>query len=177
MMSEPYFYSPSTGGFYLVSLHGEGMPSDVVEITAEAHAELMKSHSLGQVIRVGTDGHPEAGEPEKLPVDLAAYTRHVSWQKRTSGTIIDGVATPTDADTLTLINGMANLAQQQPDRIFNFDTLAGPITLNAEEAIAFASEVGAFVQLTFDRRAEVLTKIGTGDITTTEQIDAAFAEL
>jgi len=124
--------------------------------------ELLKA--LAEADRVSTE-------------DLKAYARKVSWEKRTGGFGYNGLYVQTDPDSLTLINGMANLAQLEPERVFNFDTAAGPIQMSAAEGIAFAAAVGAFVQATFDRRAEVLAKIDRGEIATTEQIVSAFADL
>lgn len=115
--------------------------------------------------------------PYDLFVEIKAYARHVSWQKRSAGAPIEGLLVPTDPDSLTLINGMASLAQLQPERVFNFDTAAGPVQMNAGQAVAFAAAVGSFVQSTFDRRAEVLAAIDSGEIATKEAVDAAFSDL
>ncbi len=45
------FFSASTGGFYSREIHGDNMPADVVEITAEQHAELIEGQSLGLTIQ------------------------------------------------------------------------------------------------------------------------------
>lgn len=60
------YFSPSTGGFYTPEIHGENMPRDVVEITAERHAELLEGQSLGKVIAAGAGGLPVLVEPPKL---------------------------------------------------------------------------------------------------------------
>jgi len=124
--------------------------------------ELLKA--LAEADRLGVEG-------------LKSYVRQVSREKRTGGFGYNGLYVQTDPDSLTLINGMANLAQLEPERVFNFDTAAGPIQMSAAQAIAFAAAVGAFVQATFDRRAAVLAMIDAGEVTTTEQVDLAFADL
>ncbi|MGU5686639.1 hypothetical protein ACV1DN_20915 [Aeromonas allosaccharophila] len=52
------FYSKSTGGFYDVAIHGDNMPGDVVEITAEEHVGLLAGVSARQGIESDADGYP-----------------------------------------------------------------------------------------------------------------------
>lgn len=63
-----YLYSPSTGGFYLDTLHGESVPSDAVEITAEKRQQLLDGQASGQVIGVDANGLPVLVSPEPLRV-------------------------------------------------------------------------------------------------------------
>lgn len=121
-------------------------------------------------------GNPWPDDPPDI-VDLAAYARDVSWRTRCAGTVILGFAVKIDDGSIGLINGMANLAQRDPSRVFNFDSPGGTVQLDAAQAIAFAEAVGEWVQLTFDRRALVLAAIAAGTITTTEQIDEAFVDV
>ena len=51
-------YSASTGGFYSREIHGDNMPADVVEITAEEHAALLAGQSAGRVIAADAEGRP-----------------------------------------------------------------------------------------------------------------------
>lgn len=119
----------------------------------------------------------EVLQPYGLFVDLKAYARNISWQKRVAGVPIGGLHVASDPDSLTLITGMVSAAQLDPTRSFNFDTAAGPILMTAEQGIAFGVDVLNFVQSTFDRRAEVLAKIDAGEITTKGDVDAAFADI
>lgn len=73
-------YSPSTGGFYAVEIHGSNIPADALEITAEEHAALLEAQSLGKVIVPDPDGRPVAVDPpaptaEELAVIRAAAIR------------------------------------------------------------------------------------------------------
>lgn len=52
------FYSKSTRGFYTYDIHGENMPSDVVEITAEQYYALMEGQSSGKEIVPDKKGYP-----------------------------------------------------------------------------------------------------------------------
>lgn len=56
------FASKSNRGFYDAAIHTV-MPADVVEITAERHAELMAGQSEGKVIAWGDDGYPLLQDP------------------------------------------------------------------------------------------------------------------
>jgi hypothetical protein len=57
-------YSPTTNGFYLPELHGDAIPPDAVEITAEAHVALMTAQSQGAVIQPDANGNPVAVFPD-----------------------------------------------------------------------------------------------------------------
>lgn len=55
-------FSASTGGFYDDTINPV-IPSDAIEISAEAHRQLLDAQSSGLIIQPGTDGYPEAVEP------------------------------------------------------------------------------------------------------------------
>lgn len=57
------FYSQSTRGFYVQEVHGNNMPSDVVEITEREHAELLEGQTLGKVIVADSAGRPFLQSP------------------------------------------------------------------------------------------------------------------
>lgn len=57
------FYAKSTRGFYDTGIHGNNMPDDVVEITAEEHAALLDGQSDGKLIDFDEDGRPFLAEP------------------------------------------------------------------------------------------------------------------
>ena len=58
---EKYFYSPSTGGFFIDVIHRE-IPGDAVEITAEQHQKLLLEQSEGKTI-VFDEGEVKTIEP------------------------------------------------------------------------------------------------------------------
>jgi len=60
------FYSPSTKGFYDRDIHGENMPSDVLEITFEKYRELLDGQNNGKVIVATSDGILTLQEPPEL---------------------------------------------------------------------------------------------------------------
>lgn len=57
------FYSKTTGGFYDRSIHGDNIPDDAVEITAEQHRELIEGQSQGKRIVADEAGHPVLVDP------------------------------------------------------------------------------------------------------------------
>ena len=61
-------YSKTTGGFYDPEIHGESVPSDCVEISKEAHAELLAAQSAGKVIVADKKGMPKAVAPSPVVV-------------------------------------------------------------------------------------------------------------
>ena len=113
--------------------------------------------------------------PEVMQPRLVDYARNKSWAIRSAGMPYgEDKKIGLDADALAMINGMALMAQLDPQRTFNFDTGAGVVPMRATEALSFAGLVGAWVQGTFDKRTEVLAAIQAGTITTYEEVDAAF---
>jgi hypothetical protein len=70
------FASKSTRGFYDASIHAS-MPDDVVEISAENHAELLAGQSEGKVITWGDDGYPVLVDPPLPSPEVLAATERV----------------------------------------------------------------------------------------------------
>ena len=70
------FFSASTGGFYTREIHGENMPADVVEITAEEHAALLEGQSQGKLIQADINGRPVLADPPPPTPEhiIALYT-------------------------------------------------------------------------------------------------------
>ena len=57
------FYSKQTGGFYSREIHGDNIPTDVVEITNDEHRELIEGQSQGKLIQADANGHPILVDP------------------------------------------------------------------------------------------------------------------
>lgn len=69
------FASPSKCGFFDPSIHSS-MPDDVIEITAERHAQLLKGESQGKMI----DFTPVSG-PELIDKPLPTYEAQVAEER------------------------------------------------------------------------------------------------
>ena len=59
------FYSKSTNGFYSREIHGDAIPSDAVEITADEHSALLEGQSQGKLIQADANGRPVLVDPPK----------------------------------------------------------------------------------------------------------------
>lgn len=66
------FYSASTKGFYSTEIHGDNIPSDVVEITEKEWSDLLDGQSTGKEIVPDEHGHPILRDPP--PVVLPELT-------------------------------------------------------------------------------------------------------
>ena len=82
------FYSKSTGGFYASEIHGDNIPADAVEITAEEHQALIEGQSKGKRIVADENGYPFLADPpaptgEELQVvknqEARAYLTSTDW--------------------------------------------------------------------------------------------------
>lgn len=58
-MQGPFFFSPSTLGFYLEGMH-RNIPADAVEISAVRHAALLKAQAERGPIEIDRHGKPVA---------------------------------------------------------------------------------------------------------------------
>lgn len=78
------FYSPSTKGFYDKDIHGENMPSDVLEITFEKYRELLDGQNNGKVIVATNEGTLALQDPPELNKEekenLANSQRQTAYQ-------------------------------------------------------------------------------------------------
>lgn len=61
------FYSKTTCGFYTREIHGDNIPADAVEITAEQHMSLMQWQSEGKIITADENGYPVLIDPPPTP--------------------------------------------------------------------------------------------------------------
>ena len=61
------YYSKTTAGFYDPAIHGNNIPADAVEISAERHAEVLAGQSKGQQITADEYGYPMLIMPIIVP--------------------------------------------------------------------------------------------------------------
>lgn len=54
-----HLWSPSTGHFYHVGVHGDAVPGDAIAITDRRHRELLEGQGQGRKIRASKSGKPE----------------------------------------------------------------------------------------------------------------------
>lgn len=66
-----YYFSPTTKGFYVPEIHGDGIPSDAVEVSEQYYAELMAGQELGRVVVVSAQGTPVLGDAPVVELNYA----------------------------------------------------------------------------------------------------------
>ncbi|MET3602211.1 DUF4376 domain-containing protein [Martelella mangrovi] len=174
--------APPTAGPYEASVFAEGRWSLVPDYRGQTwfdqDGNAVEVANLGDPAGLGLLADKPAA-PTQAPTGdaLAADARDLSWRARVAGVDINGFRVKCDDGAIALINGMAALAQRDEARTFNFDARDGMVILTATDAIALATAVGEFVQSTFDRRAAVLSAIAVGSVSTTTEINDAFADV
>lgn len=120
------------------------------------------------------DKTPEP-EPEPEPIDLTAYAAQKRWEKETGGIEVNGQIIDTSRESQAMITGAYAYSQANPAETIQFKAASGWVTLDAPTLAAIATAVGAHVQACFALEASVASQIANGTITTTGEIDAAFA--
>jgi hypothetical protein len=116
-----------------------------------------------------------ADTPPPTKTDLSAYAVNRRNALRDSGITIGGMAIQTDLNSQNLISGAYQLSQNQPDGDIDFKTATGWVTVDASMLQTIAIAVGRWVQACYSANKAVDAQIAAGTITTTDQIDAAFA--
>ena len=61
-VADAYFFSPSAGGFFHPSVHGDQIPQDCVAVSPEVHAALISAQAAGKIIAF-EGGAPVAVDP------------------------------------------------------------------------------------------------------------------
>ncbi len=105
-------YSPTTGGFYDVAIHGGAIPADAVPVSAEDYAALFEGQSQGAQIVPGDGGVPTLLWPTppteaELLAAWRAATKVSAFQAKGAllnrGLLDDATAAATAAGGLTLL--------------------------------------------------------------------------
>lgn len=71
------YYSQATRGFYDSAIHGDFVPADSLEITADEHISLLEAQSVGKMIVPSKEGKPQAvtlPQPSQYELTLAKIT-------------------------------------------------------------------------------------------------------
>ncbi|WP_235923372.1 DUF4376 domain-containing protein [Brucella tritici] len=112
----------------------------------------------------------------KALADLVAYAANKRWLKETGGIEINGLTVATDDRSKTMISGARVAAQNDPNFTTQWKGADGSfVTIDAAAVIGISDAMLAHVSNCFATEAQVLADIEAGTISTTEQIDAAFA--
>lgn len=113
--------------------------------------------------------------PHGLWVDLVAYTADRRWQIETGGIEVGGAVVATDRDSQGMIGRAYSLALVDPDEPVDYKAASGWIEIDSATLIAIATAVGRHVRACFRAERQICDQIETGQITTSAEIDAAFA--
>lgn len=123
-----------------------------------------------------------AGEPKYMHVledepvtDLLAYAAQKRWEKEVGGIEVNGQIIDTSRESQSMITGAYAYSQANPSETIQFKAASGWVTLDAPTMAAIATAVGAHVQACFALEANIADQITNGTITTTGEVDAAFA--
>ncbi|ABE64059.1 hypothetical protein Nham_3327 [Nitrobacter hamburgensis X14] len=109
-------------------------------------------------------------------IDLVAYAADQRWRKETRGIEIAGVPVATDDRSKQMIIGARLAANYDPDWSTQWVGADGSIyPIDATAIVAISDTVQAHVNDCFTTYAVVKADIDAGTITTTAEIDAAFA--
>ena len=103
--------------------------------------------------------------------ELAAYAADRRWRAETGGIAVDGLTIATDRESQAMIGNAVQIAGMAGASI-KFKAGGGFVELSPEQMQGIALTVAAHVQASFAAEAEVQGLIVTGEITSTEQIDA-----
>lgn len=121
-------------------------------------------------------GEIEAADRDAPKAGLLAYAADFRWRLEIGGIVVAGVSVATDDRAKVMITGARVAAMADPD----WSTIwhgadGGSYPVNASAMVAISDAVQAHVNSGFATFASVKAQIGAGTITTTAEIDAAFA--
>lgn len=150
------------------------------QTTGEPSAEILATYPAGTIevpIKPGADYEWQDGAWVHVPpqIDMIAYTAQKRWEKETGGIEVNGQIIDTSRESQSMITGAYAYSQANPSETIQFKAASGWVTLDAPTIAAIATAVGAHVQACFALEANIADQITNGTITTTGEIDAAFA--
>jgi hypothetical protein len=109
-------------------------------------------------------------------IDLNAYTATKRWEREVGGIVVGGLDVATDDRSKIMISGARMKADKDPAFTAQWKCPDGSfITLDAATIIHASDAVLDHVNDCFSIEADVLAAIGDGSISTTAEVDAAFA--
>lgn len=157
----------------LVAQFAPGTIKSPRDASYDPHAQLYTfSDEIAAVVNAAF-GNLSAGVSQRLR-DYAANARY---NKEVGGITVNGAAVPTDRETQSKFVSAAVMAQLNPQITFEWKTDGGFLSFTAEQLIAVATAVGTHVQACFSIEAAMSAGITAGTVTTTAQVDTAFAAI
>lgn len=132
------FYSATTGGFYDTAIHGNNIPADAVEITAEQHAALIEGQSQGKRIVADENGRPILQDPPP----------------------------PTAEQIMSRLEASVQLWLDEQARALGYDDIKSAVTYAEEPAVPKYQQEGQAMRrlrsLAWERCYEILSAVQAG---------------
>lgn len=164
-------------------LDGNNLVAQIVELESGALWQPPVGYFLGPDV-----GNPSIGDtwdganyiapaapalPAPTVDELKSYAADVRWKKETGGTVVGGIAIPTDDRAKVLLLGAAT--SMAPDATAKYIVGNASVTLTGTQFAALYAGLVAHVQACFETQDVVISQIDAGTITTKAEIDGAFA--
>lgn len=116
--------------------------------------------------------------PYEIAASLPAYAADVRWRTQTGGITVNGLPFATDSLSLGALNSAYIYTQSNTGATFSWKLEDGSfVTLTKADVDALQAAVSEFGQNCYACEDTTLDGIEGGTITTTEEIDAAFAAI
>lgn len=162
------------GGRYLASVDIEisGKIERVDYCYAPAVPDAAKAHVQMAGLHQSLAAYIEQPAPP-TKAELAAYAGEVAWRVEVSGKTVSGVAVKWDDRSKILLMGAASTMSD--DEVADYVAGAVVVTLTGAQFKNIYAAMVSHTKACFAKRAEVLGLIIDGSLTTTADIDAAFA--
>lgn len=158
--------------FYCEEIHGDAVPLGVIEISEDQWRDFIDNPGS----RRWQNSQVVEYVPPTVPVDLVAYAAAKRWEKENGGINVGGAQIATDDRSKVMISGARVAAENDPDFSTEWKAADGSfVTVNAAMIVAISDAMLAHVSNCFALETRVLAQIEAETITTTEEIDAAFA--
>lgn len=108
-------------------------------------------------------------------LDLTAYIAAAHAALRDGGVTVGGMRVKTDAESRGLIDGAYALSQARPDSTIDFKAATGWAGIDSQTMQTVSIAVGLWVQACYSAYRRLDEGRAVGTVTTTAQVDAAFA--
>lgn len=108
---------------------------------------------------------------------LHAYAADVRWRKEMSGVVVNDMMVATDIASQAKVDGAYSFVKDNPNTVVRWKLPTGFVSLTSDQVIVMARAVGNFIEACFSTEAELYNQISSGEVTSLEQIDAAFAAI
>lgn len=148
----------------------------------DKHLHWIDDEAFAHLLPAGSTRLPNGyipPEPEAPPIDLPSYAASVRYSREVGGITWEGhpVATDRDSQNKLLAEYVSVVTNQRTDPSFWKMKDGSFVSLTNTQMTALALAVKEHIRDAFFREGTVLGGIAQGTITTTQQIEAAFAPL